>query len=234
MEKVILETHERFVPVSNPFGEKNNDYTIDNVFVFERGKIYGVVCEHGGGGESISLLLSNQVPREEEKIYFDNQEVDPFTVGQAGWYMGKSLYSGTLIKREITLRMAMKYAVNRYHKYKSIEEMAEDFVLEPGIWDYGLSRSCHWVKWRASLAIGYASNKIIYCFPRMNTLHFYDCLINSSVFRFFKRFKEEGLIVILPTSRTENVEGVVDEIIQIHCPRFERVVTNNEYFREHF
>ncbi len=234
LEKIILETKKRFVDVNNPFGERSQDYTHDNVFTFERGKIYGIVCEHGAGGESISLLLTNQIPREEEKIYFDDQEVDSLTVGKAGWYMGKPLYSGRLIKREVTLRGAMKYAVDNYHKYENIEKIAEDFVLDQGIWDYGLSRSCHWVKWRASMAIGYACNKIIYCFPWMNTLEFNDCLCNSSVFRFFKRFKKEGLIIILPTSRRENVEGIVDEIVKIHSPRFEHVLTDMEYFQEHF
>ena len=224
----------RFVVVKNPFGEKSLDYTHDNIFTFERGKIYGIVCEHGAGGESISLLLSNQIPREEEKIYFDDQEVTPQTVGQTGWYMGKPLYSGKLIKREVTIRRAMKYAVDKYHKYDSVEKIAEDFVLDRGIWDYGLSRNCQWVKWRASMAIGYACDRTIYCFPWMNTLEFNDCLCNSSVFRFFKRFKREGLIIILPTSRRENIEGIVDEIVQIHSPRFEHVITDFEYFKEHF
>lgn len=234
MEKITLETKMRFVVVKNPFGEKSLDYTHDNIFTFERGKIYGIVCEHGAGGESISLLLSNQIPREEEKIYFDDQEVTPQTVGQTGWYMGKPLYSGKLIKREVTIRRAMKYAVDKYHKYDSVEKIAEDFVLDRGIWDYGLSRNCQWVKWRASMAIGYACDRTIYCFPWMNTLEFNDCLCNSSVFRFFKRFKREGLIIILPTSRRENIEGIVDEIVQIHSPRFEHVITDFEYFKEHF
>lgn len=234
MEKIILETKRRFIDVNNPFGEKSQDYIHDNIFTFESGKIYGVVCEHGAGGESISLLLTNQIPREEEKIYFDGQEADPQTVGEAGWYMGKPLYSGKLIKREMTLRKAMQYAVNKYHKYENIEKIAEDFVLDHDIWDYGLSRSCHWTKWRASMAIGYACNKIVFCFPWLNSLEFYDCLYNSSVFRFFKRFKREGLIIILPTSRRENIEGIADDIIQMHNPEFEGIVANSEYFKKYF
>lgn len=94
LEKVRLETKQRFFPIKNPFGETGSDYTDDNVFVFERGKIYGVVCEYGGGGESISLLLTKGFPKREEKVYFDGVEVDEQTVQRAGWYMGQPLYYG--------------------------------------------------------------------------------------------------------------------------------------------
>ena len=105
LEKVRLETKERFLDIRNPFDDRGRDYTGDNVFTFERGKIYGVICEYGGGGEAISLLLTNEIPREEEKVYFDDVEVDAGTVQRAGWYMGKPLYSGKLIKREINMKV---------------------------------------------------------------------------------------------------------------------------------
>lgn len=234
MEKIRLETKDRFIHINNPFGEKSLDYTCDNIFIFERGKIYGVICEHGGGGEAISLLLSNQTPREEERIYFDDREADVLEVQQAGWYMGKPLYSGKLIRREVSIRKALKHAVDKYHRYENMNDIVEEFVLTPDRLDYGLSRNCNWEKWRASLAIGYASNKVIYCFPWMDTLEFYDCLYNSSVFRFFKKLKREGSIIILPTSRRENVAGFVDEIIQIHSPRFEHVISDSQYFKDYF
>lgn len=55
---------ERLIQVDNPFEERYFDYICKNTFNFEKGKIYGVICEHGGGGESISLLLSNEVSLE--------------------------------------------------------------------------------------------------------------------------------------------------------------------------
>lgn len=68
----------------------------------------------------------------------------------------------------------------------------------------------------------------------MNTLIFYDCLYNSAVFRLFRRMRNEGAIIILPTSRKENVEGFVDEVIQIGGQRFEHVISESEYFKKYF
>lgn len=148
--------------------------------------------------------------------------------------MGKPLYSGKLIKREISIRKALDYALKKYHKYESIDGIIEDFGLTPGRLHCGLSTNCFWEKWRASLAIGYASNKSIFCFPWMNTLVFFDCLYCSAVFQLFKRLKKEGAIIILPTSRKENVEGFVDEVIQIGSQRFEQVLSDTEYFKQYF
>ena len=234
MEKIKLEMRKRFVNVENPFGEKSRDYMSDNIFIFEKGKIYGIVCEHGGGGESISLLLSNKIPWREEKIYFDDVAVEGAEVQKIGWYLGSPIYSNLPIRREVSIKKALKYAINKYHRYENMDEVVEEFKLTTGILDYGISRNCNWERWRASLAIGYASNKTVYCFPWMNTLEFYDCLYNSSVFRFFKKLKNEGAIIVLPTSRSENVIGFVDEIIQIQCPRFEHIISDSQYFKDYF
>ena len=61
---------DRFINVNNPFGEKSRDYICENTFCFEKGNIYGIVCEHGAGGESISLLMSNEVLLEHEKKFY--------------------------------------------------------------------------------------------------------------------------------------------------------------------
>ena len=234
LEKIKLITKERIVSINNPFNEKSTDYISDNIFIFEKGKIYGIICEHGGGGEAVSLLLSNQILRKEEKIYFDDVEADAMDVQQAGWYMGKPLYSKKLIKKEVSIKKALKYAIKKYQKYENLDDIIEEFALSPDRLDYSLSRNCNWEKWRASLAIGYASNKTVYCFPWMNTLEFYDCLYNSSVFRLFKKLKDEGAIIILPTSRKENVAGIADEVIQIRSSRFEHVIADSQYFMEYF
>lgn len=51
--KLVIE-RDRFIEVDNPFGEKSTDYICKNIFIFEKGKIYGIICEHGAGGESIA------------------------------------------------------------------------------------------------------------------------------------------------------------------------------------
>lgn len=231
--KLIIEG-DRFVQVNNPFGEKSRDYICTNTFTFKKGMIYGIVCEHGGGGESISLILSNEILLKQEKVYIDDVEVGESDIEKLGWYVGKTLYSRGPIKRELSSRQALEYAIKKYHHYEKLGDIVEEFHLTLDKLDHGTSRNCEWERWRTSMAIGYASNRKIYCFPWMDTLQFYDCMYNSSVFRFFKKLVGEGAIIILPTSRKENVSGFADEIIQIHSPRFEHIISESTYFKEYF
>lgn len=225
---------DRFVDINNPFGEKSRDYICTNTFTFKRGMIYGIVCEHGSGGEAISLILSNETLLKQEKIYIDDVEVGESDIENLGWYVGKTLYSRRLIKRELSFRQALEYAVKKYHRYENLDDIIEEFHLTSDRLDYGTSKNCEWERWRASLAIGYASNRKIYCFPWMDTMHFYECMYNSSVFCLFKKLTKEGAIIILPTSRKENVSGLADEVIQIHSPRFEHIISESSHFKEYF
>lgn len=182
--KLVIEG-ERLVNVDNPFGEKSQDYICKNTYIFEAGKIYGVVCEHGGGGETVSLLLSNTTSLINERVYIDDVEAEASEIEKYGWYVGKALYSKGFIKKELNAKKALKYSIKKYHRYERLEDIINEFHLSIDKLGYVLSNNCEWEKWRTSIAIGYASNKKIYCFPWMDTMTFYDCMYNSSAFRFF-------------------------------------------------
>ena len=40
-------------------------------------------------------------------------------------------------KGEVSIRKALNYAVNKYHKHENTEGIIQDFGLTPGILDYG-------------------------------------------------------------------------------------------------
>lgn len=236
VNNIRLEVKDRVAEIENPFNNKRIstiDSVYDNTYNFERGKIYGIVCEPGEGGATVSCLLSNQIPWEDEKIYFDDVEVKPSDIGEISWYVGAPIYSQGFIKKEMSVKEALEYAVLRYSRYENLGDIVSEFGLETNRWNKKLTIYSY-ERWRASLAIGYASYKIVYCFPWLDTSSFYNWVINSSVFRFFRRLRDEGNILILPTIRRVNVEGFVDEVIEIHNPGTDRVVTDNRCFKEAF
>lgn len=233
MEKVKVVTKEGFINVCNHLDEKFIDFINDNEFTFERGKIYGLIGEHGSGGEIISSLLSGRTDLNGNTVYFDDVKVSDVSIQNCGWYVGKAEYAKGLIKRELSVKKAIGKAIKNSHRYEVVNEVVEDFHLTPDRLDYKLS-DYSGERLRASLAIGYASNKVIYCFPWMNTAYFHDIILSSGVFRFFKRLKKEGCIIILPTSRIKNVAGLVDEVIEINNPKFKYVISEHPYFKEHY
>ena len=103
MEEVeLLINQERFVKYKNTFGEIGFDDLYPSKYLFERGNVFGIVSEQGGGGESISRLLSGEETLKDERIFIDNQEIK--SIKDYGWYIGKTIYSKGLIKREKTVR----------------------------------------------------------------------------------------------------------------------------------
>ena len=233
LEKIKIVTRQRVEQLKNPFNEIQNDYIVEQTFTFEKGKIYGIVSEHGEGGEMISAIMSGIIPIKEEEVYFDEKKVENPDMQSIGWYVGKSEYRRGIINREISVKKALTDAVKKYQRYKDVDEIIEDFHLTVGRLNYKLSQYSG-EKWRASLAIGYACKKELYCFSWMSTLRFTSILESSGVFRFFKRLKAEGCIVILPTSYKENVVGFVDEVIEIDNARYKSILSDTKYFKEHF
>lgn len=63
--------------------------------------------------EKTSLLLSNQIPWKEEKIYFDDVAVGSAEVQKIGWYLGRPIYSNLPIRREVSIKKALKYVCNK-------------------------------------------------------------------------------------------------------------------------
>ena len=233
MEKIKLITKESLVHVKNPFCESIVDYLTDNTFVFDKGKIYGIICEHGCGGDAISAIMSNYVTCKTAEVHIDDVKATALDVKNLGWYLGSPIYTNGLIKRERSVKKALKYAIKKYHRYECLEDVIDEFHLKTDRLEYGISKYSG-EKWRASLAVGYVSNKKVYCFPWLNTIHIYNCLVNSVIYSFFKKMKDEGCIIIVPTSRCENVAGFADEIIELRDTRFEHVISENEYFKQYY
>ena len=219
LEKIKLVTTQRIVTIKNSLGETNLEYIDDGTFEFFAGKIYGIVCEYGEGGEFISSVLSGNVSIENEKIFIDDDLYENFSEFSLGWYMGASLFNKGIIRRELTAKRAINKAFNTYSNVSGIDKLMMDFHLSEDRLGYKLSNYSH-ERWRVSLAIGYVCQKKIFCFPWMNSMMFYETMCISNVYRLFKKVTENGGIIILPTSRKENVLNVADYIIELNCNRF--------------
>ena len=228
----VIIPNDRILFVKNPFDENSQEYMCKGEYSFEKGNIYGIVSEYGEGGESISRLLSGEISLNEERILIDGKSIK--NISDYGWYVGKRIISKGLVKRELTIRKSLNEAIHKYKYYGDISDIINRFHLSYDKIDYKFSNNSLWEMWRSSLALGYVSEKKIFCFPWMNSLNFYECMYNSGVFRLFKMLINEGNIIILPTSREENVQNLADKILKINNPRFQRVISKTEYFIDNF
>ena len=220
MVKYKLITKERYIKIENHEGERFVDYINDNQFQFESGKVYGIIGEHGEGGEIISSFMSGRIKtdcsllRNSDPLSYDD-------IKKIGWYVGKKEFN--LYHMEISARKALKRALKCSERYENMEQVIEEFGLTEDRLDLKIS----WYsgeRMRVSLAIGYASNKKLFCFPWMNSNDLYHIFQSTHLMRFFDKLRADGCIVIIPTCRKEAIENVVDEIIEIANPEFKKIL----------
>lgn len=229
LEEIILHTKNRIERVSNVFNEIKNDCTYENQYTFESGKIYGIIGEHDEGGELISSLLSGKIPIEEEKVLLNGNPIGTKYFQENGWYVGKKEYSKGLIKKEISVRKALTLAIKNYGRYSNINDIINEFGLNENRLDYKVSMYSG-ERWRVSIAIGYASRKKIFCFSWMDTAQFNHVMLNSHVFRLFSKVKQDS-IIILPTSREQNVYDIADVIINIDNPEYNYTISTHPIYK---
>lgn len=222
MEKIELITESGCEKIKNYCGEINFEYIGNETFSFCKGKVYGIVGEHGEGGEYISSVLSNNIKPRNVQIKMDGQIVTNYTKQKIGWYVGAPIFNA--LRKEVTVKRALEYAIRKYQKYENIDLILKEFHLTKERICYPLSYYSH-ERWRASLAIGYASKKNIYCFPWMNSMFFRENLEFSRSYLFFDKIIMGGGVVILPTSKKENLYGLTDDIIIINDCRFSSQIT---------
>lgn len=232
MEKIKLVTTEEIVYVENNKKEKYIEHLCDRSFEFVSGKTYGLVGEIGSGGEAISAILSGKQISNTQKIYFDDVLASSKEIEANGWYLGKAEYSKLFPHHEISVKKALQNSVDMYHYFDDYNEVIDMFFLKRSLIQYKLSQYSG-ERLRASLAIGYSSKKNIFCFPWMNSADIFYSMSSGKIYIFFEELKKKGKIVILPTSKEENISGLVDEIIYIDNPHFNHIFNKKKQQEVH-
>lgn len=90
----------------NVYGEKTHDYISANDYSFNAGKIYGIICEQGAGGEGISQILTNKVSNVNTQIYIDGMETN--NISDLAWYVGKTVKYGRIVNKELSIKKALE------------------------------------------------------------------------------------------------------------------------------
>lgn len=219
--KVIIGNNQE--NIKNSLGEQFSEYTFPGTYEFSSGKVYGIVSEFGSGGEYISSLLSGNIEQnEDDKIFIDEVFTDNYKDLKIGWYMRAPFYNKGLIRREISVRKALGKAIEQSGNRFDFKKIQEEFGLQEKRLDLKLSYYSH-EGWRASMAVGYVLQKQIFCFPWQNSIYFSAAIYDSMTYKLFNKITDYGGIIILPTSKKENVKNIADNIITIKGYKYNNI-----------
>ena len=74
MEEIKVSINEDYMlDYINVYGENVHDYISKGEYYFKFGKIYGIICEQGAGGEVLSQIITNKLFDEIAPKYADRQ-----------------------------------------------------------------------------------------------------------------------------------------------------------------
>lgn len=217
MEKVVLED----ISVG---GECNlfhhglvKDCLSNESFEFYKGCLYGIIGEFGNGGAALSCGITGNTNFYSGKIFVDNEEVSIEYLNKNSWYIGNdraNINKHRLFKRKTkinkdTIKAQILKGINDSKCNLEYEEIKRLFKIS----DERVDRNIRYVsgeRWKASAAIGYANRKKIFCYPWLNSKDIE--LLHDQIKQTVDVLLKSGCIVIIPTTKKENIEGISSQI----------------------
>jgi ABC-type Na+ transport system ATPase subunit NatA len=204
-------------------------------YVFTKGVTYGLIGECGAGGWGLSYNLAGREHYISGEIKIDGMNATPHDLERIGWYVGEGIPSQGLFRRKLSVRQQLKIALKHNHHRKNfkIEEIIRLFNLSEDRLDMKLEQYS-WEGWRASIAIGYAHGKQVFCFPWLHTSCINDLILNCGIHICIDILKAAGNIVILPTSQPESIDFFIDNIVPLENRRHMPSIRAREFVEEYY
>ncbi len=217
---------------------KNYGEMIDSIkdfqYIFTKGKSYGIIGQCGEGGWGLSYNLAGREQFISGEIKMDGKLATLADLENISWYIGEGISSKGFLPKGKSIINQLEEAIKRNQSgtIHSATEIIELFNLSQDRLNLKLEE-LSWEKWKASIAIGYAYGKQIFCFPWMSTGWINDLILNCGIHICIDILKSTDAIIILPTQMAEGVDYFVDEIVFLrnsrHVPS-QRAKENVEHY----
>ena len=112
MEEIKVSINEDYMlEYINVYGENVHDYISKGEYYFKFGKIYGIICEQGAGGEVLSQIITNKLFDDKTTIFIDGIKID--SIYDLAWHVGKGVRTGGLFERELSVQKALELAIKK-------------------------------------------------------------------------------------------------------------------------
>ena len=177
--------------------------------------IYVIEGECTTGGWALSTILTGREKLMNGQILIDNEIVSYKELQKCSCYVGED--SG--LKKwfgimPMSVAEQIEYGIKKGFISDSVEEIKNKFKLSDGRFDRQM-KYFSGERWRASMAIGYALGKRIYCFPWISgkfIMKLENCFKTC-----FQPLLESGATIIIPTTNHYVLKNIVDnyEVVKI-------------------
>lgn len=177
---------------------------------FTSGKTYALVNNIGEGGWALSCLLSGREQRYSGGIAIDGNKIERGELSAYGWYVGEGIQSKVpFYKKGMTVREQLESGTSKEH---SVEELIDAFELAPSRLDREIKHISN-ERWNASIAIGLAHEKQVFCFPWLSDM--WKEAIIARLAHCSTLLKQYNCILLIPVQSLTNLESCIDESVYL-------------------
>lgn len=171
--------------------------------------VYVIKGEFGLGGWALTEILAGREQMFSGTIRADGLPLTPLQLKRYTCYVGDDLNIDKKLRfRKKTIHDQIQYAVDKGLGYgKSVDEIKKMFELSDRRFESVIQQTSG-ERWRISMAVGYAYEKNIYCFPWVNSRFLKSLMCLETCFKYLV---ESGAIIIIPTTFPEVLEDIVDK-----------------------
>lgn len=181
---------------------------------FTGGNAYAILSEFGAGGWALSCALSGMNHFYMNGIIkINNEKADSSKLREYACYIGSlDQNNKSYFKKKSVYNLLKQSTGKSNYETNSIIEL---FQLSQERMNRPID-SISKEKLNALFAIGYAQNRTIFCLPWFNTgwLHVLKPRLELCI----KVLKDNGSIIIIPTSNVSVIDNLVDESVNIKGP----------------
>lgn len=180
----------------------------------EFGKCYCIDSDFQYGGWAISWIASGKVNQQSGSVYLDGRNIgqkERKKLSQCVGFDMKSYFS--FGKKTIRKQIANGLKRTNNKNAQNVDEIIRLFDLSPEKVDRTIEQVSV-MRYKASMAIGFAYDRKIYCFPWFTqelTLRFKDLWLKKCM----NILKEKGYLIILPTPYTREMSDLFDDVQKV-------------------
>ncbi|MFS0837426.1 hypothetical protein [Paenibacillus sp. 1P03SA] len=181
-------------------------------YEFRSGHVYGIIGECGSGGWVLSYYLTGREKEQGGTLFLNNVlAADSSVLAGYGCYVGEGVSSRNLFGGR-TVRQQIEEGLKQNNAF-TLNELVEWFELSSSRLDRKLEHISN-ERWNASIAIGLAHGKTIFCFPWLNTAWIHS--LRSRIAASVRISKDQGAIIIIPTAKREALNQLADYCVDIY------------------
>jgi len=186
---------------------------VDNISCeLEFGNCYCLNSDLTKGGWGLSWILAGKVKPYSGKIYYKDSEIDQKKLKSMSQSVGVENDENIFQRNKSIKNQILKGLGHRKKDPKLLGEILSIFKIDDAIIGRNLHQSGA-ARFKASMGIGYAHDKKVYCFPWIwaaSIISFNKLWLNEIA----NYLKKRGCLIIIPTNYSVEMKTLFDDVIE--------------------